>query len=90
MRPRPIVVKCHPDSMEVVLQADMFNTGLEVHGRHLRLGSDFLSEGSACGAFPSGEAEFTIKAQLTDCGTKLSVSVVLGCAARLLLHPRDQ
>ncbi|XP_054452292.1 zona pellucida sperm-binding protein 3-like [Anoplopoma fimbria] len=71
-RPRPVVVNCHPDSMRVVVQADMFDTGLQVDGRHLRLGSEPVSEGSACGAVPSGEAEFTIQAHLRDCGTKLS------------------
>ncbi|XP_026169181.1 zona pellucida sperm-binding protein 3-like [Mastacembelus armatus] len=72
VRPRSVVVKCHPDSMEVVVQADMFNMGLQVDGRHLRLGSDSAGEGVACGALPSGEAEFTLKAQLMSCGTKLS------------------
>ncbi|XP_044222864.1 zona pellucida sperm-binding protein 3-like [Thunnus albacares] len=71
-RPRPVLVKCHPDSMEVVVQADIFNTGLVLDGNHLRLGSDSVREGSACIAVPSGEAEFTIHAHLTDCGTKLS------------------
>ncbi|XP_031611783.2 zona pellucida sperm-binding protein 3-like [Oreochromis aureus] len=69
-RPRPVTVNCHPDAMEVVVQADMFDTGLQVDGGHLRLGSD--SAGEECGAVPSGEAEFTIRAQLVDCGTKLS------------------
>ncbi|XP_031137066.1 zona pellucida sperm-binding protein 3-like isoform X2 [Sander lucioperca] len=72
LRPRSVVVICHPDSMRVVVQADMFDTGLQVDGRHLRLGSGSLSEGSACGAVPSGEAEFTIQAHRRDCGTKLS------------------
>ena len=63
--------------MEVVVQADLFDTGLHVDGRHLRLGSDTAAEYSACSAAPSGEAEFTIRAQLMDCGTKLSVSFVL-------------
>ncbi|XP_070775597.1 zona pellucida sperm-binding protein 3-like [Enoplosus armatus] len=72
VRPRPVAVSCHPDSMEVVVQADMFDMGLQVDGRHLRLGSESVSEGSACGAVPSGEAEFTIRAHLMDCGTKLS------------------
>ncbi|XP_070701667.1 zona pellucida sperm-binding protein 3-like [Pempheris klunzingeri] len=71
-RPRPVVVHCRPDSMEVVVQADMFDAGLQVDGRHLRLGPDSVREGSACGAVPSGEAEFTIHAHLMDCGTKLS------------------
>ncbi|XP_029309659.1 zona pellucida sperm-binding protein 3-like [Cottoperca gobio] len=72
VRPRPVVVNCHPDSMRVVVQADMFDMGLQVDGKHLRLGSDSVSEGSACGAVPSAEGEFTIQAHLVDCGTKLS------------------
>ncbi|XP_037537593.1 zona pellucida sperm-binding protein 3 [Nematolebias whitei] len=69
VRPRPIVVKCHPDSMEVVVQADMFDAGLKVEGGHLQLGPE---SPSACGAVQSGAEEFTIQARLTDCGTKLS------------------
>ncbi|XP_042369794.1 zona pellucida sperm-binding protein 3-like, partial [Plectropomus leopardus] len=72
VRPRPVVVSCHPDSMQIVVQSDMFDTGIQVDGRHLRLGADPLSERSACSAVPSGEAEFTIQASLRDCGTKLS------------------
>ncbi|XP_039998624.1 zona pellucida sperm-binding protein 3b [Xiphias gladius] len=71
-RPRPVVVRCHPDSVEVVVQADMFDTGLQVDGRHLRLGSDPVAEESSCGSVPSGEAEFTLRAHLMDCGTTLS------------------
>ncbi|XP_026229444.1 zona pellucida sperm-binding protein 3-like [Anabas testudineus] len=69
---RPVVVRCHPDSMEVVVQADMFSTGLKVDGRHLRLGSDLVGGGSACGALPSGEDQFTVRAPLMECGTQLS------------------
>lgn len=76
-RPRPVVVNCHPDSMEVVVQADMFDRGLQVDGRHLRLGSGPASEGSACRAIPSGEAEYTIRAHLRDCGIQLSVSIMM-------------
>ncbi|KAM4727990.1 zona pellucida sperm-binding protein 3-like [Anableps anableps] len=72
VRPRPVVVKCHPDSMEVVVQADMFDTGLKVDGEHLQLGSNSPKEGAECGAVQSREEEFTILALLTDCGTKLS------------------
>ncbi|XP_045907433.1 zona pellucida sperm-binding protein 3-like isoform X2 [Micropterus dolomieu] len=76
VRPRPasqpVAVNCHPDSLEIVLQADMFDMGIQLDGRHLRLGSDSVSDGSACGAVPSGEAEFTIWAHHMDCGTKLS------------------
>lgn len=74
VRPRAVAVNCRPDSMEVVVQADVFGTGLEVHRGHLRLGSGSASAGSACGAAPHGEAEFIIHAHLMDCGTKLSVS----------------
>ncbi|XP_069574474.1 zona pellucida sperm-binding protein 3-like [Brachyistius frenatus] len=72
VRPRPVVVKCHPGSMEIVVQADVFDMGLQVDGRHLQLGSNSASGGSDCRAVPSGEEEFTIWAQLMDCGTKLS------------------
>uniref|UniRef100_A0A8D3BKE9 Zona pellucida sperm-binding protein 3 n=2 Tax=Scophthalmus maximus TaxID=52904 RepID=A0A8D3BKE9_SCOMX len=75
LRPRPVAVKCHPDSMEVVVQADMFDTGLRVDGEHLRLGPDPVAEESACRAVPSGEAEFTIRAHLMDCGTTLSSTI---------------
>lgn len=72
---RAVLVKCHADSMEVAVQADMFDTGLLVEAKHLRLGSDdSASAWSECGAVPSGEAEFTIQAHLMACGTKLSVS----------------
>ncbi|KAM4552551.1 zona pellucida sperm-binding protein 3-like [Odontesthes bonariensis] len=72
VRPRPVVVKCYPDSMEIVVQADLFDTGLKVDGEHLRLGLNSLREGSECGAVQSGEEEFTILTWLTGCGTKLS------------------
>ncbi|XP_068197080.1 zona pellucida sperm-binding protein 3-like [Antennarius striatus] len=71
-RPRPIVVHCHPDSMEVVVQADMFDRGLRVDGAHLRLGSEPVGDGSPCRAISSGGAEFRIQANLMDCGTELS------------------
>ncbi|XP_068605005.1 zona pellucida sperm-binding protein 3-like [Brachionichthys hirsutus] len=71
-RPRPVVVNCHPDSMEVVVQADMFDRGLRVDGRHLRLGLESASEGSPCRAAASAEVEFTIRADLVDCGTERS------------------
>lgn len=76
-RPRPVVVLCHPDSMEVVVQADMFDKGLQVDGRHLRLGSGPASEDSTCRAAPTGEAEYTIRAHLMDCGIRLSVRIIM-------------
>uniref|UniRef100_A0A8C6TXM8 Zona pellucida sperm-binding protein 3 n=1 Tax=Neogobius melanostomus TaxID=47308 RepID=A0A8C6TXM8_9GOBI len=67
--PRPVVVKCHPESWEIVVQADLFSTGLMVDGRHLRLGVEQRRDPSACRAVPSGPTQFTVQAQLTDCGT---------------------
>ena len=63
--------------MEVVVQADMFDRGLQVDSRHLRLGAEPDGEVVACGAVPSGEDEFTFQTNLMDCGTKLSVSIML-------------
>lgn len=76
-RPRPVVVNCQPEFMEVVVQADLFDRGILVDGRHLHLGSGSASEGSTCRAEPSGEAEFTVRAHLMDCGFKLSVRIML-------------
>ncbi|XP_059914466.1 zona pellucida sperm-binding protein 3-like [Gadus macrocephalus] len=61
-----IAVKCHADSMEVVVRADLFNTGLFLEAQHLHLGSN------DCTAFPSAEAELTIHFNLMECGMKLS------------------
>lgn len=74
--PPSILVRCHSDSMELLVHADLFNRGLRVDGRHLRLGSSSAAEGSVCTAAQSGEAEFIIWVYLMDCGMKLSVSVV--------------
>nr|XP_015812463.2 zona pellucida sperm-binding protein 3 [Nothobranchius furzeri] len=83
---RAVLVKCHPDSMEVVVQADLFETGLEVDGGHLRLGSDSPGQGTQCGAFQSGEGEFTILVGLTECGTKLSSTEEKIIYSNVLIH----
>lgn len=75
-RTHPVVVHCQPDTMEVVVQADLFDNGLKVDARHLRLGSDPPAEGSPCRAAPSAEAQFTFRSHLMDCGIQLSVSVL--------------
>uniref|UniRef100_A0A3B4AN22 Zona pellucida sperm-binding protein 3 n=1 Tax=Periophthalmus magnuspinnatus TaxID=409849 RepID=A0A3B4AN22_9GOBI len=67
--PRAVVVRCHPDSLEVIIQADMFNTGLVVEASHLRLGLEEQMNPNVCKAAPSGPSEFTIRAHLMDCGT---------------------
>lgn len=71
-----VLVRCHSDSMELVVQADLFNQGLRVDGGHLRLGRSSAAEGSVCRAAASGEAEFIIWVHLMDCGMKLSVCIV--------------
>lgn len=60
-------VTCHPDSLEIVIKADMFGVGAPVNADELRLGvehSDF------CRATSSSGDEYRIIAGLLDCGTK--------------------
>lgn len=73
--PPAVVVRCHSDSMELLVQADLFSRGLQVDGRHLRLGPSSAAEGGACVATPSREAGFTVWAPLMGCGMKRSVRV---------------
>ncbi|KAJ3594866.1 hypothetical protein NHX12_004171 [Muraenolepis orangiensis] len=65
---RGVAVKCHADSMEVVVQADLFDVGLLLEAAHLHLGS----KDTHCTALPSAEAELTIHVHLLDCGTQLT------------------
>lgn len=74
--PPAVVVRCHADSMELLVQADLFHSGLQVDGAHLHLGTRPTAEGSACTATPSGGALFTIRAPLLGCGMRRSVSIV--------------
>jgi len=69
---RGVSVKCHADSIEVVVRADLLDTGLFLEADHLYLGSN------DCSALPSAEAEYTIHVNLMDCGTTLTVSNVGG------------
>uniref|UniRef100_A0A665TIC6 Zona pellucida sperm-binding protein 3 n=1 Tax=Echeneis naucrates TaxID=173247 RepID=A0A665TIC6_ECHNA len=71
-RPRPVSVRCHPDSMEVVVQADLFDVGLRVDGTHLRLGAAPAARDGPCRGVQSGVAEVTVRTPLTECGTQLS------------------
>lgn len=67
-----VAVICHPDSVEVIIKADMFGVGAPVNGDDLRLGvehSDF------CRAAASSADEFRIIVGLQDCGTKHWVMV---------------
>ncbi|XP_061652564.1 zona pellucida sperm-binding protein 3-like [Phyllopteryx taeniolatus] len=72
-RSTAVLVRCHPDSMELVVQADLFDTGFLVDPEHLRLGSDPASGSGSCRAGQTGDDwTLTIWANLLDCGTLLS------------------
>lgn len=60
-------VICHPDSLEVVIKADMFAIGAPVNSGDLRLG---VEDSVDCRAAAASEDEYRIHAGLSDCGTK--------------------
>ncbi|XP_056262912.1 zona pellucida sperm-binding protein 3-like [Pseudoliparis swirei] len=59
-------VTCHPDSLEIIIQADMFEVGAPVNAAELRLGVEL---NDYCRATSSSE-EYRILVGLLDCGTK--------------------
>ncbi|XP_039679117.1 zona pellucida sperm-binding protein 3-like isoform X2 [Perca fluviatilis] len=67
---KTFVLKCHEDSIEVVMKAYLFDPGLPVEPTHLSLGP-FSAEQDHCTAKVSGNGEYIIRAPLTDCGSKL-------------------
>uniref|UniRef100_A0A8C5DP39 Zona pellucida sperm-binding protein 3 n=1 Tax=Gouania willdenowi TaxID=441366 RepID=A0A8C5DP39_GOUWI len=70
MEPQPvntISVICHPDTLEILIKADMFAVGAPVNSNELRLGVEDLEH---CRASPSMEDEYRIVVGLMDCGTK--------------------
>ncbi|XP_034448250.1 zona pellucida sperm-binding protein 3-like [Hippoglossus hippoglossus] len=60
-------VTCHPDSMEITIQADMFGVGAPVQGDELRLG---VENNAYCRAAAISREEYRIFVGLMDCGTK--------------------
>ncbi|XP_030264797.1 zona pellucida sperm-binding protein 3-like [Sparus aurata] len=60
-------VTCHPDSLEVVIKADMFGVGAPVNSDELRLG---VEHSDYCRATASSGDEYAIIVGLMDCGTK--------------------
>ncbi|XP_056263526.1 zona pellucida sperm-binding protein 3-like [Pseudoliparis swirei] len=60
-------VTCHPDSLEIIIQADMFEVGAPVNGDELRLGVEL---NDYCRATMSSGDEYRIIVGLVDCGTK--------------------
>lgn len=73
---KTFVVKCHGDSIEVVMKAYLFDPGWHVEAEDLRLGPAGAAE-QHCAARVSGNREFIIRARLTDCGGKVTVGEVL-------------
>ncbi|XP_033827584.2 zona pellucida sperm-binding protein 3-like [Periophthalmus magnuspinnatus] len=62
-----VTVSCHPDSLEIVIQADLFGVGSSVKGSDLRLGVD---KDEQCKAVVSSNDEYRITAGLLDCGNQ--------------------
>lgn len=60
-------VTCHPDSLEIVIKADMFGVGAPVNGDELRLGVEY---NDYCRPTTSSGDEYRIIVGLVDCGTK--------------------
>ncbi|XP_068435051.1 zona pellucida sperm-binding protein 3-like [Clinocottus analis] len=60
-------VTCHPDSLEIIIKADMFGVGTPVNGDDIHLG---VEHNDYCRATPSSEDEYKILVGLVDCGTK--------------------
>ncbi|XP_031168784.1 zona pellucida sperm-binding protein 3-like [Sander lucioperca] len=60
-------VTCHPDSLEIVITADMFGVGAPVNVAELRLG---VKHNNYCRATASSVDEYRIHVGLVDCGTK--------------------
>uniref|UniRef100_A0A8C2WS23 Zona pellucida sperm-binding protein 3 n=1 Tax=Cyclopterus lumpus TaxID=8103 RepID=A0A8C2WS23_CYCLU len=60
-------VTCHPDSLEIIIKADMFEVGAPVNSDELRLG---VEHNDYCRATTSSRDEYRILVGLVDCGTK--------------------
>ncbi|XP_077061857.1 zona pellucida sperm-binding protein 3b [Siphateles boraxobius] len=69
-RQKKVSVFCHDETIEVVMNADLFSAGLPVYAEELWLGPGMSS---SCGAVQTGVLVLTIIASFKDCGTKLSV-----------------
>lgn len=71
---KTFVVKCHEDSIEVVMKARLFDPGRPVEPTHFRLGPLGAAGGDHCRAREAGGGEFIIRAPLAECGSKVTVS----------------
>ncbi|KAJ4932420.1 hypothetical protein JOQ06_010843 [Pogonophryne albipinna] len=63
-----IRVTCHPDSLEIVIKADMFAVGAPVDGDEIRLGVE--TNNQYCRATVSSADEYSISVGLVECGTR--------------------
>ncbi|KAM9391615.1 zona pellucida sperm-binding protein 3-like [Pholidichthys leucotaenia] len=81
-------VLCHPDSMEVIIQADMFAVGAAVDGRMLRLGVE-SDGGGSCRAQRTSADEYRIIAGLGECGTRHLVTQDLLVYTNLLIYSAE-
>ncbi|XP_075968558.1 zona pellucida sperm-binding protein 3-like isoform X2 [Anarhichas minor] len=82
---KTFVLKCHEDSMEVVIKADLFDPGRPVEPTHLRLGP-FSAVRDHCTARVSGNGEYIIRAPLTECGSKVTFTQSAVLYNNLLLY----
>ncbi|KAJ8342964.1 hypothetical protein SKAU_G00328920 [Synaphobranchus kaupii] len=78
-----ITVQCHDAWMEIVVKADLYNTGVLIDGNDLRLGEDDMP---SCRARQSASAEYTIVAALSDCGMKPLITNDTLIYANLLMY----
>ncbi|XP_075942823.1 zona pellucida sperm-binding protein 3-like [Anarhichas minor] len=62
-----VQLTCHPDSLEIIIKADLFGVGAPVNGDELRLG---VEHDDYCRATTSSGDEYRILVGLVDCGTK--------------------
>ncbi|KAM6905331.1 zona pellucida sperm-binding protein 3-like [Xenentodon cancila] len=62
-----VTVICHPDSVEIIIRADLFAVGAPVDSHELQLG---VEPKDFCRAAPLSGDEYSIHVGLEDCGTK--------------------
>uniref|UniRef100_A0A8C2WZS8 Zona pellucida sperm-binding protein 3 n=1 Tax=Cyclopterus lumpus TaxID=8103 RepID=A0A8C2WZS8_CYCLU len=65
-------VTCHPDSLEIIIKADMFEVGAHVNGDDLRLG---VEHNDYCRATTSSRDEYRILVGLMDCGLSFTAHI---------------
>uniref|UniRef100_A0A3Q3ETY7 Zona pellucida sperm-binding protein 3 n=1 Tax=Labrus bergylta TaxID=56723 RepID=A0A3Q3ETY7_9LABR len=66
-RVHTVRVSCYPDSLEIVIDADMFGVGAPVNSADIRLG---VEQDGYCTAAASSGNEYSILVGLLECGTK--------------------